>query len=99
VTLNTYQLRPSDQLLMHGSRRPHLLHDHDSADDAIDPTQVHNLVSSGDGFISLATALADTTHLMAIKPEKAGPELEKIILTLLYLQDHYEICRKPTPQA
>jgi hypothetical protein len=95
VKLKSYRLQSTDTISLHSGRsRPQLLHDND---DSIDPAQVQKLVASGDGFISLATLLADTTQMMAVKPEKAGPELEKIILTLLYLQDHYEIYRKLTP--
>ncbi len=97
MTSSPYRLQPADKLSVHGSRRPRpprLLHDHDNA---IDTAQVHKLIASGDGFISLATAVTDMMQLTDVNPKKAGADLEKLILTLMYLQDNYEIYRKLTP--
>jgi hypothetical protein len=92
VSSSTYCLRPADKILVHGAIQPQLLHDYN---DKVDHAVVDALVASGTCFEQLATTLNKTTQSLLTAPETAGPQLENLILTLLYLQDYYQVSRKP----
>ncbi len=89
----TYQFRLFDTVLTHTRwGRPQLVHDY-----AGDAEEVDALVASGDCFITLATTLDKNTDLLTVDSPTIAPELQKLTRTLLYLQRHYKITRKTTP--
>ncbi|MGC1177266.1 MAG: hypothetical protein WA843_04305 [Candidatus Saccharimonadales bacterium] len=89
MTADTYQLRSTDTLLRHGSRLPKLLRDHPDDSDYL---EIEALVASGDCLITLATELDG----LNLTQHVAHPQVEKVIRTLLYLQRHYKLARKPS---
>lgn len=65
-----------------------MLHDIDLTSAAADALAV-----SGDCFVTLATQLDELTHQQASTAH--NPKIEDIIRTLLYLQRHYAVVKKP----
>jgi hypothetical protein len=90
----TYTLRLFDTVLTHQTpwKRAKLLHDYDEKEIEIDA-----LVASGDCFVTLATSVEKNANLLTTDTPTVGPGLEKLTSTLLYLQRHYKITRKDTP--
>lgn len=72
------------------SMRDRLLHDHAIEQDnfAIDA-----LAASGDCFVTLASQLDELTHQQMSTAQH--PQLEDMVRTLLYLQRHYAVVKKP----
>lgn len=91
--MTKYGLSARDRILPHGKHVDRLLHD---ISDHPRSKQIEALVASGDCFITLATDLDNLTEPQ--KADAAKPnyyaEVEKLITTLLYLQQHYKIIRK-----
>lgn len=81
MSMSSYSLIPRDKLL----------HDYG---DTPDGQAVDALVASGDCFITIATQLDDLTH-RAAATNADNAMLEEIIRTLIYLQRHYGIVKKP----
>jgi len=90
MSASTYTLQPDDKLLLHGER-PLVLHDHNE----LTHNDIEALVASGDCLITLATALDETTEFLKTEPEAVRTQVERIISTLLYVQRHYKLVRKP----
>ena len=90
MSSSRYSLRPDDSLLVHGTT-PSLLHDHNE----LTHTDIEALVASGDCLVTLATALDETTEFLKTEPEAVRLQVERIIGTLMYVQRHYKLVRKP----
>lgn len=85
-----YWLQPQAGLLFHGTAKPGMV-----AEDALDSADaVQALVASGDCFVTLATIVDEAAEATA-PDSHISSQLEKVTATLLYLQRHYEIRRKP----
>jgi ABC-type transporter Mla subunit MlaD len=76
--------------MSNAAQTPYRITDHD-----INQTSavIDSLAASGDCFVTLATQLDDLTHQQASTTH--NPLLEEIIRTLLYLQRHYQVVKKP----
>ncbi len=70
--------------------RDRFLHDRGSMSESF---QVDALAASGDLFITFATRLDELTHMK--DAARLNPILEDIIRTLIYLQQHYAVVKKP----
>lgn len=67
---------------------------HDIADSKDLPADV--LAKSGDCFITLATTLDEVLHMEAVGTP-ARPQLEQMVRHLTYLQRHYQVVKRDTP--
>lgn len=67
---------------------------HDIADSKDLPADV--LAKSGDCFITLATTLDEVLHMEAVGAP-ARPQLEQTVKHLTYLQRHYQVVKRDTP--
>lgn len=86
-----YRLASSFIGLLHGWGRGGVVHD-----DVNTPAEVQALVASGDAFATLATKIDEASSQLSSDAPLVQPHLESVARTLLYLQRHYEIRRKPS---
>lgn len=81
MSINNYVLSIGDRLL----------HDHGMEQDNF---AADALAASGDCFVTLATQLDELTHHHVSTAQH--PVLEDMVRTLLYLQRHYAVVKKPS---
>jgi hypothetical protein len=92
----TYTLTPHDITFQHGPIGCRL-HDHDNPHQGrLDRLAADALVASGDYFGTLATSLDSISQELAAYDEPNHIKLERLINTLLYLEQTYKITKKDT---
>lgn len=95
---SVYDLSLHDKVLSHG-RNAWRLHDQDvnPQQGKVDKLAADALIASGDYFGTLATRLDSISIQLALTNEPIHLELERLINTLLYLEQTYRISKKSKP--
>ena len=91
MSASAYKLHAVEKVLLHWPQLPRLLSDRPRSE----RLDTDALVASGDCLITLATILDDVPRLAATDTRVIQPQLERVVETLLYLQRHYKLVRKP----
>ncbi len=93
MSAKDYSLRFQDQVFSDSNVPVQFVHD---LDGPLTPNEIDALVASGDCFVTLATNIDEVTDLLGADATITHPQLNKLASTLLYLQRHYQIKRKPS---
>lgn len=92
-----YPLKSNDALFKHGApgatNLPALLQD---LSGKLRTMEIDAQAASGDIFVMLATAVDAVSGQLTTDKPIVHPQLQKIAETLIYLQRHYQVSRKPS---
>jgi hypothetical protein len=93
MSIASYAIPAGPAILDHGLSLPWWLGDYAAEDEARDFNIIDAMAASGDYFITLATRLDKLAQgLPADSSEQI--ELEHLVKTLFYMQEHYDLVAK-----